>query len=62
VVGAAYVVAGIALLLHQLGLVTLRWTMLLPSLLVVVGAGLLVAGAVGARADHPAGPGRGATP
>lgn len=38
--GAAFVLAGVALLLQELGMVELRWSLVLP--LIVIGAGVVV--------------------
>ena len=47
--GFAFLLIGIALLLQELGLLTLRWSLFLP--LIVIGAGLVVvvSGLVGAH-------------
>jgi hypothetical protein len=43
-IGLAYVLAGAVLLLEQLGVITVGWSLLLPSLIIVFGL-VMLAGA-----------------
>ena len=53
-IGLAYLLAGLALLLQGLGLPALRWSLMAPLILPVVGSVLVVTGTVGAhRARKP---------
>lgn len=47
--GIAFVLAGVALLLQELGMLELRWSLVLP--LIVIGAGVVVvvSGLIGAH-------------
>jgi len=47
--GIAYLLAGTALLLQELDLLTLNWSYLLPLILITVGAAVLISGFLGAR-------------
>ena len=49
VIGACYVLAGVLLLLVQLDVVNLSWSVVVPGALVVLGATLLVSGLVDAH-------------
>jgi hypothetical protein len=49
--GLAFLLAGAALLLQELELLTLRWTYVLPLILLIVGAAVLLSGFVQARRD-----------
>lgn len=52
--GLAAVLAGVALLLQTLGLLTVGWDLVLPTVLVVVGVVTAAAGVLGAARDrHP---------
>ena len=49
----AYLLAGTALLLQELDLLTLNWSYLLPLILITVGAAVLLSGLLGVhRAGH----------
>jgi len=51
--GVAYLLAGSALLLQELDLLTLNWSYLLPLILITVGAAVLLSGLLGVhRAGH----------
>lgn len=47
--GLAFVLTGTALLLQELGLLTLRWSLLLPLIVLGVGLVVVISGLVGAR-------------
>jgi hypothetical protein len=47
--GIGYALAGTALLLHELDLLALRWSFVLPLILLAVGLALLVSGLLSAR-------------
>lgn len=47
--GVAYLLAGTALLLQELDLLTLNWSYLLPLILLTVGATVLISGLLGAH-------------
>lgn len=47
--GVGYSLAGIALLLQELGALTLRWSFVLPLILLVVGLVVLASGLLGAH-------------
>ena len=47
--GVAYLLAGTALLLQELDLLTLNWSYLLPLILITVGAAVLISGLLGAH-------------
>jgi len=47
--GVAYLLAGTALLLQELDVLTLNWSYLLPLILITVGAAVLISGLLGAR-------------
>lgn len=51
VLGAAagFVLAGLALLLQELDLLVLRWSTVLPVIVITIGVVTLLAGAVGAH-------------
>lgn len=55
VLGAAvgFLLAGIALLLQELDLLILRWSMVLPAIVITIGVVTLLAGAVGAHRSRP---------
>ncbi len=50
--GPAVILAGLALLAQELGLVVPDWSLVLPLLLVAVGVVTAVGGALGAHRDH----------
>jgi hypothetical protein len=50
--GLAAVLAGVALLLQALGVLAVGWDLVLPALLIVVGAVTAAAGVVGAARDR----------
>lgn len=52
--GLAFLLAGVALLLQELELLTLRWNYVLPLILLVVGAVVLLSGFVGAHRERRA--------
>lgn len=56
VLGAAvgFLLAGLALLLQELGVLVLRWSTVLPSIVITIGVVTLVAGAVGAHRSRGA--------
>ena len=47
--GFTFLLIGIALLLQELGLLTLRWSLLLPVIVLGVGLVVVVSGLVGAH-------------
>jgi len=47
-----FVLAGIALLLQEFELLALRWTYVLPGIVVAVGVGILVSGIAQAHRTH----------
>ncbi len=47
--GLTFVLIGTALLLQELGLLTLRWSLVLPLIVLGVGLVVLVSGLVGAH-------------
>ncbi len=47
--GLTFLLIGIALLLQELGLLTLRWSLLLPVIVLGVGLVVVVSGLVGAH-------------
>jgi hypothetical protein len=47
--GLGFLLAGVLFLLQELGLLAVGWAVLLPALLVVVGAATALAGVAGAR-------------
>lgn len=49
--GLAFLLAGSALLLQELDLLTLSWAYVLPLILVIVGAVVLLSGVVQAHRD-----------
>jgi hypothetical protein len=51
VLGAAvgFLLAGLALLLQELDLLVLRWSTVLPAIVITIGTVTLLAGAVGAH-------------
>ncbi len=51
--GIGFLAAGILLLLQELDLLTVDWTVLLPVLLVMIGAVTLATGLVGAHRSRP---------
>lgn len=51
--GLGFLLAGVSLLLQELGLLALRWSTVLPAILVAVGVVTVVAGAAGARSRRP---------
>lgn len=51
-----YVLAGVALLLQELGLLVLRWSVVAPMILLAVGSVLVVTGTVGAHRARAAAP------
>ncbi|MBW0119266.1 hypothetical protein [Pseudonocardia abyssalis] len=56
VLGAAagFLLAGLALFLQELDLLSLRWSMVLPSIVITTGLVTLFAGAVGAHRSRGA--------
>ena len=50
--GAAYLLAGTALLLQELGLLALRWSLVSPLLLLAVGLVVVVLGLTGAHSSR----------
>ncbi|HEY7814604.1 MAG TPA: hypothetical protein VIC62_15275 [Nakamurella sp.] len=50
--GLFFVLAGIALLLQELELLVLRWTYVLPAMVVTVGVALLMSGIAQAHRAH----------
>jgi cytochrome c oxidase subunit IV len=50
--GAAYLLAGTALLLQELGLLALRWSLVSPLLLLAVGLVVVVMGFTGAHGSR----------
>ena len=50
--GCFFVLAGLALLLQQLGLLMLRWSVVLPGLLLAVGLTVMASGLVASRRDR----------
>jgi hypothetical protein len=56
VLGAAagFLLAGLALFLQELDLLTLRWSMVLPAIVITIGVVTLLAGAVGAHRSRGA--------
>jgi|GEM_PF-3355377 len=51
--GLGFLLAGVALLLQELDLLAMRWTYVLPIILLIVGAVILLSGFVGAHRDRP---------
>jgi hypothetical protein len=47
--GAAFLLAGIALLLQEIDLLTLRWSYVLPFILITAGAVVVFSGLIGAH-------------
>jgi ABC-type spermidine/putrescine transport system permease subunit II len=47
--GIAFLLAGIALLLQELGMVSLRWSFVLPAIVAAVGLAVLLTGIFGAH-------------
>jgi hypothetical protein len=53
--GVGFLFAGIALLLQELAMVSLRWSFVLPVIVATVGLAVLLTGLIGAhRAPQPA--------
>lgn len=50
--GLGFLLAGGSLLLQELGLLTLRWSTVLPAILIAVGVVTVLAGAVGAAGSR----------
>lgn len=47
--GVAFLLAGIALLLQELGILTLSWSLVLPLIVIVAGCAVVLSGLVGAH-------------
>lgn len=47
--GAAFLLAGVALLLQELGILTLSWSVVLPLIVIVAGCAVVLSGLVGAH-------------
>ncbi len=50
--GLGFLLAGGSLLLQELGLLTLRWSTVLPAILIAVGVVTVLAGVVGAAGSR----------
>jgi hypothetical protein len=53
--GLAFLLAGAALFVQELGLLTLEWSVVLPAILIVLGVAIVATGAVGAARDRGTG-------
>jgi hypothetical protein len=51
--GVGFLLAGAALLLQELDLLTLRWSFVLPLIVIAAGAAVLLSGVVGAHRSRP---------
>ena len=51
--GVGFLLAGAALLLQELDLLTLRWSFVLPLIVITVGVAVVLSGVVGAHRSRP---------